>query len=216
MFPSALLFPSITYKICQMLSRAVFGLAMIIFLNQKLQTKNFYEQQKYFLTKKLINMKTKNILTAIAAAIIFTAQISCTKEAQSPSTTGGGNPGNKTTVTHTDWFSAQWQTSNLINEYSKNVTEITADLLKSGKVLVFGKGGFEKREAAILPSTFDANFIDYSVMPGTLKFALQGSGTISQSLFFRSIIIPGDKLAPATSLDYSDYHAVCSYYKIDE
>ena len=30
-------------------------------------------------------MKTKYILTAIAAAIIFTAQISCTKEAQSPS-----------------------------------------------------------------------------------------------------------------------------------
>ena len=92
-------------------------------------------------------MKTKNILTAIAAAIIFTAQISCTKEAHSPSAAGGSDPGNKITVTHSDWFSVQWQASNSIHEYSKNVTEITADLLKNGKVLVFGKGGFEKRDA---------------------------------------------------------------------
>ena len=161
-------------------------------------------------------MKTKYILTAIAAAIIFTVQIGCTKEVQSPSVAGGGDSGNKNTVTHSDWFSAQWQASNSINEYSKNVTEITADLLKGGKVLVFGRGGFEERQATILPSNFDGNFIDYSVMPGTIRFALQGNGTISQNLFFRSITIPATKLAPATSLNYSDYHAVCSYYKINE
>ena len=97
-------------------------------------------------------MKTRYILTAIAAAIIFTTQISCTKEAQSPSVAGGGNLGNKNTVTHSDWFSAQWQTTNLINEYSKNDADITVDLLKNGKVLVFGKGGFEERQTTILPS----------------------------------------------------------------
>ena len=161
-------------------------------------------------------MKTKNILTAIAAAIIFTTQISCTKEAQSPSVAGGGNLGNKNTVTHSDWFSAQWQTTNLINEYSKNDADITVDLLKNGKVLVFGKGGFEERQTTILPSTFDANFIDYSVIPGTIRFALQGSGAVSQSIFFKYIIIPADKLASTTSLNYSDYHAVCNYYKIAE
>jgi hypothetical protein len=161
-------------------------------------------------------MKTKNILAAIAAAIIFTIQIGCTKEAHSPLVAGGSGPGNKVTVTHSDWFSAKWQTTTSINEYSKNVAEITADLLKGGKVLVFAKGGFEERQATILPSTFDANFIDYSVMPGTIRFALEGSGTISQNLFFRAITIPGDKLAATTSLDYSDYHAVCNYYKIVE
>jgi hypothetical protein len=192
-----------------MLSSAVFGLAMIVFLNQKLQT-------KYFLIIKLIKMKTKYILTAIAAAIIFTAQLSCTKEAQSPSATSVADSENKNTVTHSDWFSAEWQTTNSINEYSKNVTEITADLLKNGKVLVFGRGGFEERQATTLPSYFDGNFIDYSVMPGTIKFSLKGGAAVSQNLFFRSITIPATQLVPATSLNYSDYHAVCNYYKIDE
>jgi len=161
-------------------------------------------------------MKTGYILTAIAAAIIFAGQISCTKETHSPSSVGGGASGNRNIVIYSDWFSARWQTTNLINEYSKNDADITVDLLKNGKVLVFGKGGFEERQTTILPSTFDANFIDYSVMPGTIKFSLQGSGVVSQSFLFRYITIPADKLVSATSLDYSDYHAVCNYYKIDE
>ena len=38
---------------------------------------------------------------------------------------------------------------------------------------------------------------------------LEGSGAISNSLEFRYILIPADKLVTENSLDYLDYHTVC-------
>jgi len=88
--------------------------------------------------------------------------------------------------------------------------------LKGGKVLVFGKGGFEMRGPTVLPTYFDANFIGVKAEAVNLKFVLEGGAAISNSLKFKYILIPAGKLASGSSLDYNDYHAVCTWYKISE
>jgi len=49
-----------------------------------------------------------------------------------------------------------------------------------------------------------------------LKFVLEGRAVISNSLKFKYILIPAHKLASGNSLDYYDYHTVCTWYKISE
>jgi hypothetical protein len=118
-------------------------------------------------------------------------------------------------VTTSDWFSPNWLQGD-VAEFDRYVPELGNDLLKGGKVLVFGKGGFEMRGATALPTYFDANFIGVKAEAENLKFVLEGGPAISNSLKFKYILIPAGKLAPGNSLDYYDYHAVCTWYKISE
>ena|SRR5690348_5051420 len=158
-------------------------------------------------------MKTINI-TSIVALIIYCS--GCTKEANKSTPPIIDSTHHETSVvTSSDWFPAEWQ-YNQVTEFTRNAPELSNDLLKAGKVLVFGKGGFEMRDATALPATFDANYIAAKPQAGYLKFILQGAGTISNTLRFKYILIPSAKLAPANSLDYMDYYAVCIYYKISE
>jgi hypothetical protein len=112
-----------------------------------------------------------------------------------------------------DWFSAGWLQNGDVKEYVKPVLQSESNILKGGKVLVFGKGGFEMRNPTALPCSFDANYIAVAIEPDKIRLTLQGSGAISTSLQFRYILIPANKLAPG-SLDYDDYDAVCNYYNI--
>jgi hypothetical protein len=153
----------------------------------------------------------------IITASIYLCVLSCTKQASRPiiNSTDDTTHTLEKKVTISDWFSANWQ-HNQVMEFTKSVPELSNDLLKGGKVLVFGKGGFEMRSATALPSTFDANYIGVIAQAGDLKFVLEGSGAISSTLKFKYILIPAEKLAPGKSLDYLDYHAVCAYYKLPE
>jgi len=159
-------------------------------------------------------MKTFNPGMLIAAVIMCASFSGCKKEMNKP--TPPPPPAQTTdVVTTSDWFSPNWLQGD-IAEFDRYVPELGNDLLKGGKVLVFGIGGFEMRGATALPASFDANYIDVKAEPGNLKFVLEGTGAISNSLKFKYILIPADKLVSESSLNYLDYHAVCTWYKIPE
>ena len=159
-------------------------------------------------------MKTFNLRMLIVAVIMWASFSSCEKEMNNP-TPQPPPPPHTTDVVTSDWFSANWLQHG-IAEFDKHVPGLSNDLLKDGKVLVFGKGGFEMRGATALPASFDANYIEVRAEVGNLKFMLQGGGTISNSLNFKYILIPADKLVTENSLDYLDYHTVCTLYNISE
>jgi hypothetical protein len=99
-------------------------------------------------------------------------------------------------------------------QYTRYVPELNSDLLTRGKVLVFGKGELDIKGPKALPASFDGAFIGVKAEVGNLKFVLEGSNAASVSPQFKYILIPVSKLAH--NLDYTDYHAVCAYYKIPE
>jgi len=147
------------------------------------------------------------------------AMLGCTKDVTSqPPVINQGD----SNVTFSSWFSPAWQyevtTSNgwQLNAFDRTVPEINADLLKYGKILVFGKGGYEMRPPTALPANFDNAKINVDVMMGDLKFVLINSGEpISPSFQFRYILIPVDQFFPG-GFDYDNYSAVCQYYHIFE
>jgi hypothetical protein len=160
-------------------------------------------------------MKTLNLpVLAIAVMMVFFA-MSCKKEITMSSYTGEGLGGGSVEiaqVTASEWFYVNWGSSAGI----KSAYEITADIWKNGKVLVFGKGGYEMRSATALPAAFDANYIGIDKRIGSLKFVIEGTGAISPSLEFRYILIPASKLIPYSGFDYNNYKAVCTCYDIPE
>jgi len=156
----------------------------------------------------------KKINTIIAIAIITSSiLLSCSKQASKPSNSVDDHQ-QVTSVVSDGWFSAAWQSNGTISEYSRNVTQLGTDIIKDGKVLVFGKGGFEMRIPSPLPNHFDANYITASAEVGNLRLTLQGSAAISTTLQFRYILIPANKMA--SNLNYDDYNAVCDYYGIQQ
>ena len=158
-------------------------------------------------------MKTINAII-IAGVMICSGLSSCSKQVSEPTGRGGGNgsQGSIQSVAGSDWFIASWQQQGEINVFTRDVPQLTADILKDGKVLVFGKGGFEETNPTPLPCSLDANYIAKSIEVGDLRLVLQGSGAISTSLQFRCILVPANKLA--STLNYEDYDAVCNYYNI--
>jgi hypothetical protein len=162
-------------------------------------------------------MKTTKIKSLLAITIICASMLSCKKEViSSPPSPRSPAPSMPiTTVFSSDWFSADWDYAT-ITGFTKNVFELNDQILKSGRALVFGKGGFEIKDATILPASFDANYIGVKVEIRELKFTLEGGGAISNTLKFKYILIPAEKLAPGNSLDYHNYSAVCAYYHIPE
>jgi hypothetical protein len=156
--------------------------------------------------------KINTIVIAIAASI---ALLSCSKQASGPSGSvdGGDVDQQVTSVVSETWFSAVWQANGEINQYTRNVAQLTAGIIKNGKVLVFAEGGFEMRPPSALPGNFDANYISFSPVVGQLKLNLLARGAISSTLQFRYILIPAKKLASG-NLDYADYNAVCDYYHL--
>ena len=164
-----------------------------------------------------MKMKTKNLQLLFLAVLIYGSQLSCTKEFNKPMDNSGGvTPTPITSVVPGNWFSANWETSAAIKQFIKVAPEINLDLLNNGKILVYGKGGFEMRSETALPSSFDKNYIDATKDFGEIKFILQGDGAISPSLQFRYILIPPNKIVKDGFLDYNDYHAVCDYYHVAE
>ena len=157
----------------------------------------------------------KKINTIIAIAIITSsALLSCSKQASKPSQSFDDHDQQVTSVVSDGWFSAAWQSNGTINEYSRDVAQLGTDIIKDGKVLVFGKGGFEMRIPSSLPNHFDANYITASAEVGKVRLTLQGSGAISTTLQFRYILIPANKMA--SNLNYDDYNAVCDYYGLQK
>ena len=157
----------------------------------------------------------KKINTIIAIAIITSsALLSCSKQASKPSDPIDDPDQQVTSVVSDSWFSATWQSNGTINEYSRDVAQLGTDIIKDGKTLVFGRGGFEMRIPSPLPTHFDANYITASAEVGKVRLTLQGSGTISTSLQFRYILIPANKMA--SNLNYDDYNAVCDYYGLQK
>ena len=94
-------------------------------------------------------MKTFNPAMLIVAVIMWANFSSCEKEMNQP-TPQSTWPSHTTDVVTSDWFSANWLQHG-IAEFDMQVPELSNDLLKGGKVLVFGKGGFEMRGATALP-----------------------------------------------------------------
>jgi hypothetical protein len=156
----------------------------------------------------------KKINLIIVVAITISALAGCSKQASGPSDTYADDSTQQLIEpVSSDWFSAGWLQNGDVKEYVKPVLQSESDILKDGKVLVFGKGGFEMRNPTALPSSFDANYISATIEPGKIRLTLQGGGAISTGLQFRYILIPVNKLASG-GLNYHDYDAVCNYYNI--
>src|SRR5262245_34890351 len=113
-------------------------------------------------------MKTTNIKLLLFAIIICTGLLSCGKEVTGPSDHGGGPGGGgsgSSNVTAGAWFPhTGWN-----NQITLSVPELNADILSNGKVLVFGKGGFEMSQPRLLPSNFDANHYAVKAEMGDIK-----------------------------------------------
>ena len=162
-------------------------------------------------------MKMKNIQLLFLTVLIYVSQLSCAKESGKPiGSVGSLTPIPITSVIGSEWFSANWESSASIMQFTKVVPQLNLDVLYGGKILVYGKGGFEMRNETILPSSFDNNYIDAGKDIGEIKFILEGDGSISPSLQFRYILIPPNKIVKDGFLDYNDYHGVCEYYQIAE
>jgi len=160
-------------------------------------------------------MKTINrVLLAMTALIILST--SCKKESASLP-----QPSYDDKVTSSEWFSvsnwapggdssgSRWLT------HTNNVPEITDDLLKNGKVLVFAKG-FEMMPR-VLPFICNQTAIGIEKQPGNLKFKIVFLGPFQLAaveLHFKYVLIPPGKLATNTNLDYNDYEQVCTYYNM--
>jgi len=158
----------------------------------------------------------ERINTIAAAAIMMcSALLSCTKEANEPADLTNNSQELIKSVTSSEWFSASWQQNGEVKEYVKQASQLQSDILKEGKVLVFGRGGFEMRIPTPLPSSFDANYIAVATEVGGITLTLQGSGAISTGLQFRYILIPVNKLTPG-NLNYDDYDGVCDYYHLEK
>src|SRR5215831_4156157 len=154
-------------------------------------------------------MRTTNIKLLLLAITTCIGLLSCGKEVTKRADPGGGE-GYSSNIITGEWFPhTGWD-----SQVTLSVSELTADILSNGKVLVFGKGGFEMSQPRLLPSHFDANY--YAVKPevGDIKLIVEGTGAISSSLEFRYILIPSSKIVTDNKLDYNDYNAVCDYYKI--
>ena len=159
----------------------------------------------------------QNIKSLFSLALICFSLLSCTKEFNKPIINSGGfvAPEPEKAVVYSNWFSAYWEGYGPILQFMKVAPELNVDGLNS-KILVYGKGGLEMRGETALPTTFDRNYIFANKDIASIKFILQGSGSISSSLQFRYILIPSNKIAVGESLNYNDYHAVCDYYQIPE
>src|ERR1041384_7236382 len=111
----------------------------------------------------------KKINTIIAIAIISSsALLSCSKQANKPSDPVDVHNQQLTSVFSDGWFSAAWQS----NETIRYVPQLGVDVIKDGKVLVFGRGGFEMRIPSALPTPFDANYITASAEVGRVTLTL--------------------------------------------
>jgi hypothetical protein len=162
-------------------------------------------------------MKTIHSVTFLLAIITLVGVTGCKKAGDTPTTLPSSHPSppGEDVVVASDWFSAVWQ-KGAVMHFVKNVPQLNADMLKSGRTLVFGKGGFEMHKPTALPANFDENHIAERLEIGHLLLVLQGGGVISNTLQFRYILIPSEKLAGGNSPDFEDYDAVCSYYHVAE
>jgi hypothetical protein len=163
-------------------------------------------------------MKTLNPTTLIAAVIMYASVTGCEKEINKPIPPTPRPLPTRTTdvVTNSNWFFIHWVYTDWpgVMQYIKYVPELNSNLLTSGRVLVFGKDELDMESPKALPASFGATFIGVKAEVGDLKFVLRGPNAVSNLQQFKYILIPASKLAH--DLDYSDYHAVCTYYKIPE
>jgi len=160
-------------------------------------------------------MKTLNFRLLLLAITVYSTLSGCGKEESHPLVVSSGERGGSSPqVISSEWFGANWEANSGVQQFVKTVPELSSDFLTTGRVLVFGKGGFARKSPTILASNFDANFIAADVRVDTIRLILEGSGSISPSLEFRYILIPSDQVVAANKLDYHDYNAVCDYYKI--
>ncbi len=169
-------------------------------------------------TIKFKKMKTTHITTLLATAIICVSILSCTKQTYEPIPSclnPNGCP--ETYAVASDWFSidALGDQGSTVKQFSQNVPGLTIDLLKTGKVLVFGEVGSEMAQPAALPINFDRCYVSVTAVTGELRFVIAGNGVISNTIRLRYILIPANSLAP-DGFDYLNYQAVCTYYKIAE
>jgi len=162
-------------------------------------------------------MKTTNIKLLFFAIAACFSLLSCEKEVINTDPPPSPQPPPPTMyfVTYSGWFDINLDSATLQEDrqFTKTAPQLTGDLLMNGRLLVFGKGGHELKDPTILPSFFDGNWLVETAQPGSIKFIMEGAGLISRSLEFRFIFIPSRQIV-AGKLDYSDYNAVCNYYKI--
>jgi hypothetical protein len=163
-------------------------------------------------------MKTKNITSLLATAFIYVCLAGCTKDVEDHTTPPPPPPPPPPVqVTVSPWFTADWTTAPGGMQFIKDAYGLTYSFLgNGGKVLVFGKGGFQHPTAIALPSSFDANYIAVNDGSNELRFFLQGDHLISPSLEFRYILIAAEQQPLPKDLDYNNYQAVCNYYGIAE
>jgi hypothetical protein len=154
-------------------------------------------------------MKKNNTLS-LFVIMLSGILLSCTKKADYPVINPVNSSRPSASIVISEWFYPNWEHS----VYNKDVPKISVDILRSGKVLVFGKGGYETGTVTALPAKFDANYIGIDKRIGALKFVMVGTGAIPPSLQFRYILIPPDALTPYPEFDYNNYFAVCTYFKI--
>jgi len=166
-------------------------------------------------------MKTLNPAPLIVAVIMYASITGCEKEMNKPTPPPQRPLPARTTdaVTNSNWFFIHWVPTDRpgIMQYTKYVPGLNSDLLTRGKVLVFGKDEIDMGDIGrpkTLPASFGPIFIGVKAEVGDLKFIREGSNTVSITPQCKYILIPASKLAH--NLDYADYHAVCSYYKIPE
>jgi hypothetical protein len=118
-------------------------------------------------------MKPMHIAASLIAVVICVGMSGCKKQVSQPGTTDHGDNNHETNlVISSNWLSASWQNK----RFNVPVPELTNDLLTTGKVLVFGEGGFEMHNPVVLPATLDANLVDATATAGNLGFELAGNG----------------------------------------
>ncbi|MEX6689552.1 hypothetical protein QTN47_18735 [Danxiaibacter flavus] len=181
----------------------------------------------------------KNILTVLLVIDIFLLSNACTKT--------GVDPAKKTVkdqvaeriiekASYSGWLSASVPCSSLVKIYkviSGTPLALTADVLKNGKVLVFGRAGelsqpyslphlhfFSTHTVSVVRRTYFkdqvANITVYDSLAG-IRFLSPFSVSYGYcNNQFRCIIVPPVLKAAANTagLNWNDYNAVISYFKI--
>ncbi len=187
----------------------------------------------------------KNTLNTLLAIYIFLLLNACTKTGVDPAEKIVKEQDNERiidTASYSRWLSARVPNALLVRHYkviSGTPRTLTADILKNGKVLVFGRDGelfqpyslphkhgyviktrtsfygiirttyFKDNVASI--TVYDSLLSKYSY--STLPFALTTQYNINE---FRCIIVPPALKAAAirAKINWDDYAAVTAYFKI--
>lgn len=189
-------------------------------------------------------MKTLQSLLLISGLFLFLCISSCKEGAVGPAGAAGpagvagpkGDPGTANVI-YSDWFTPDvWGKETLFTtfvfSYNKTATQITADIIDKGAVLVYGKlNGYTsslglKDKVVQLSYTVVANGSTdswtYIASPGNVRVSFVNSQNIYSSgpantHQFRYVIIPGGvKAGKLAGVNWSDYEEVKRTFNLQD